>query len=204
MRGERPLLRFALTVLALLPACFVAWYFFGAFAAAPAVLIAKPVLTGWLPELIDTVYLQGTDLMVMSTLGEVDGQFMSAAAAGNQLGYPIDTRILSYSLPFFCALFFATPRDGGWSELAWSIIALWLLMAVGLIATALKNLMLGLGTRFLDSSGVPPSDAIALSYQFSTLMVPTLAPVLLWAYTSRDSDAFRALLPAALRTELNP
>ena len=107
MRGERPLLRFALTVLALLPACFVAWYFFGAFAAAPAVLIAKPVLTSWLPELIDTVYLQGTDLMVMSTLGEVDGQFMSAAAAGNQLGYPIDTRILSYSLPFFCALFFA-------------------------------------------------------------------------------------------------
>ena len=137
--SQRPLLRFAVTVIALLPTCFLAWYFLGAFVAAPAVMMAKAVLGAWLPELIDSVYLQGTELMVMSTLGEVDGVFLSAQAAGNQLAYPVDTRVLSYSVPFFCALFFATPRDEGWGELAWSLLVLWVLMGIGLVATTLKN-----------------------------------------------------------------
>jgi hypothetical protein len=56
--------------------------------------------------------------------------------------------------------------------------------------------MLGMGEVFLARDGVPPADAIALAYQFSTLMVPPLAPVLLWAWTAGDSAAFRGLFTA--------
>lgn len=201
---RHPLLRFAVTVIALLPTCFLAWHFLGAVVAAPAVMLAKAVLGAWLPELIEGVYLQGTELMVMSTLGEVDGIFLPAQVAGNQLAFPVDTRLLSYSVPFFCALFFATPRDGGWGELAWSLLALWVLMGIGFVAITFKNLMLGLGERFFSTAGAPPADAIALVYQFSTLMVPPLTPVILWAYTSRDNAAFKALLPEALLRQAAP
>ncbi|EAQ97913.1 exosortase H-associated membrane protein [Congregibacter litoralis] len=197
--ANRPLLRFALAVFALLPACFLAWYFLGNFIAAPAIVLVKPVLLGWLGDTVASVALQGTDLLVMSHYGEDGGSIMKAELAGNQLGYTINTRTLSYSIPFFAALHFSTPMRAGWEKFSWCLLALWLLLAAGLISTVLKDLMLGLGTDFMDREPVPPADIIALLYQFSTLMVPPLAPVLLWAYTAKDSPAFIGLLPVALR-----
>lgn len=198
--AAHPLLRFALTVLALLPACFIVWYFLGAFVAAPAVVVVEPLLTIWLPELVESVALQGTDMLVTSTYGEDQGRLMSAAAAGNQLAYPINTRALSYSIPFFTALYFATPGRGGLDRFSWCLLGLWALLALGLLATVCKELMLSLGSLYLDHSLTPSADVTALLYQFSVLMVPALAPVVFWAYSARDSSAFAALLPAALRS----
>lgn len=197
--SNRPLLRFTLTVFALLPACFLAWYFLGNFIAAPAVVLAEPVLLAWLGDTVSSVGLQGTDMLVMSNYGETGGRIMPYAEAGNQLGYPINTRTLSYSIPFFTALHIATPMRASWERFAWCLLGLWLLLAVGLISTTLKDLMLGLGAVFMDQEAVPPTDVIALLYQFSTLMVPPLAPVLLWAYTAKDSPAFMGLLPESLK-----
>jgi len=196
---QRPLLRFVLGVLGLLPAAFLVWYFLGSAIAAPAVMIIKPVLLGWLPQVIDSMALQGTDLMVLARFGELDGAILAAEQAGNQLGYPVNTRSLSYSIPFFTALYFATPMRGGIDRYCWCLLILWGLLALGLIGVTLKNLMLGLGSVFLEQAYVPPADAIALLYQLSTLMVPPLAPVILWAYVARDSTPFAQLLPPSLR-----
>lgn len=201
---DRPLLRFAFTVLALLPACFVVWYFLGAFVAAPAVMLAKLLLLNWLPSLVASVSLEGTDMLVLSSYGETKGQLLSAAAAGNQLGFPINTRALSYSIPFFTALHFATPGRGSIDRFAWCLLALWLLLAVGLVATTTKELMLSLGPVFMSTPWTPATDAVALIYQFSTLMVPVLAPVILWAYSAKDSPAFLGLLPSSLRPAHSP
>lgn len=197
--SKHPLLRFMLTVFALLPACFLVWYFIGNFIAAPAVVLVEPVLLGWLGDTVASVTLRETDMLVMSNYGETGGVIMAHTAAGNQLGYPVDTRTLSYSIPFFTALHLATPMRASWEKFAWCLLGLWLLLAVGLISTTLKDLMLGLGAVFMDQEAVPPTDVIALLYQFSTLMVPPLAPVLLWAYTAKDSPAFIGLLPESLR-----
>lgn len=198
---RRPLLRFCCAVFALLPACFFAWYFLGSFIAAPAVVIVEPILTAWLSHTVASASLQGTDLLVLSTYGEVGGQLIAAEQAGNQLGYTINTRTLSYSIPFFTALHLATPMRGGWEKFAWCLLGLWALLALGLISTVLKDLMLGMGATFMDVEAVPATDIIALLYQFSTLMVPPLAPVLLWAYTAKNSPAFIGLLPPALRPD---
>ena len=196
---HRPLLRFVLAVFALLPACFLAWYALGVVIAGPSVMLADFVLGLWLPDVIESTRLEGTQLVVLSHYGETGGRFGPAEAMGNQLGYPINTRTLSYSIPFFSALYFATPQRGGMGSYAWALLGLWLLLAAGLVATAAKDLMLGLGTLFLDQPYVPPTDAIALAYQFSVLMVPPLAPVLLWAYVAAESPAFRALFSAVRR-----
>ncbi len=194
---RRPLLRFVLSVIALLPACFIAWYYVGASLAAPSALLADWILAMWPAGMTMETRLQGTDFLVLSAYGESDGRFYPAVEVGNQLAYPVNTRVLSYSMPFFTALYLATPMRAGLDRFAWCFLALWLLLAVGLVATTLKNFMLGMGEVFLARDGVPPADAIALAYQFSTLMVPPLAPVLLWAWTAGDSAAFRGLFTAA-------
>jgi hypothetical protein len=197
--ANRPLLRFLFGVVALLPACFLIWYFFGAFLAGPAAALANLVLTTWLPDLVVSAHLDGTRLVVMSTLVEVEGGMQVGGSAEEAIGYAINTRTLSYSLPFFAALYFATPHRGGLGSFAWSLLTLWLLLAVGLVATALKDLMLALGPVLIERPGMLPGDAIALLYQFSVLMVPPLAPVVLWAYVAADAPAFRELFALAGR-----
>ncbi|MEE4278186.1 MAG: exosortase H-associated membrane protein [Halieaceae bacterium] len=196
---RRPLLRFVLSVAALLPAMFGIWYAAGAALSAPAALLAESVLQLWIPEFVAQFQRNGAVLTVVSSYGEAAGAFFPAEEVGNRIGFSVNTRILSYSMPFFAALYFSTPLRGGLDRFAWGFITLWLLLAVGIVATVLKDFMLTMGAAFLDNASVPTADIIALAYQFSTLMVPPLAPVLLWAYAASDSPAFSALLSSAPR-----
>ena len=156
------------------------------------------MLSNWFPELIDSVTLDNTQMMVMSTLGEVDGKFMPATEAGYQLGLPVDTRVLTYSIPFYAALHFATPMPGSWERFARALLLLWLLVILGLVSTTLKNFMLTFGERLTELPQSPSADVIALAYQFNTLIVPPLAPILLWGLAVRNTPVMRSLFPAAL------
>lgn len=190
--------RFFGLVLLLMPVTFVAWYALGSLLAAPAVWLSSIVLGSWFPELIASVTLQDTQMMVMATLGEVDGRFLPADEAGYQLGLPVDTRVLTYSIPFYAALHFATPMPGSWERFARALLVLWLLVIFGLISTTLKNFMLTFGDRLLALPQSPPADMIALVYQFNTLIVPPLAPIMLWGLAVRKTPVMRSLFPAAL------
>ena len=190
--------RFFGLVLLLLPVTFVAWYALGSLLAAPAVWLSSLVLSNWFPELIDTVTLNNTQMMVMATLGEVDGKIMPAAEAGYQLGLPVDTRVLTYSIPFYAALHFATPMPGSWERFARALLLLWLLVILGLVSTTLKNFMLTFGERLTELPQSPSADVIALAYQFNTLIVPPVAPILLWGLAVRNTPVMRSLFPAAL------
>lgn len=198
---SRPLLRFVLTVIVLLPLCFLIWWYFGTVVAAPAVWVVDIALTAWLDGVIRAVTLDGTSMTVVSMFGELNGAILPAAQAGNQLAFVMDTKTLSYAIPFYAALHFATPMQAPWERFFRAVLVLWLLLALGLMATTLKDLMLAMGKPFLLMPGIPPADVIALAYQFSTLIVPPLAPLLLWAYGVRDVPAFRALLPASVESD---
>ncbi|MEO1079110.1 MAG: exosortase H-associated membrane protein [Pseudomonadota bacterium] len=191
---RRPLLRFLIAVLALLPAAFVLWHAMARGLAAPATPLTDAILGMWLPDFVEQTYLQGHDLLVVSTYAETGASLSSAPSGGEPMVFAINTRLLSYSVPFYAALYFATPTRGGIDRFAWGMVTLWILLAFGLVAVAMKDLMFGLGAAFLEAPAVPSPEVIALAYQFSTLMVPTLAPVLLWAYAARDSETFRSLL----------
>lgn len=192
---ERPLVRFMFAVAALLPAAFLAWYFLGAQVAGPATQVASLALGAWIPDLVAETRLDDTYFVVVSTLAE--GGKPADPEIQDTLGFAINTRSLSYSMPFYCALYFATPQRGGAAGFAWSLIALWLLMAVGIVATALRDLLLTMGPALPQRGDMPSGDAIALAYQFSVLMVPPLAPVALWAYGAADTPTFRELFAVA-------
>lgn len=190
--------RFFGLVLLLMPVMFVIWYALGSLVAAPAVWLSSIILGNWFPELIASVTLQDTQMMVMATLGELDGRFLPADDAGYQLGLPVDTRVLTYSIPFYAALHFATPMPASWERFARALLVLWILVIFGLISTTLKNFMLTFGERLLSLPQSPPADVIALVYQFNTLIVPPLAPILLWGLAVRQTPIMQSLFPTAL------
>ena len=189
------LLRFVAKLFGLLAIMFALWHVTASVLAAPVALAATALLQWWLPGLVEQAYLEGTTFLVITTIGEADGQMMSAAVAGNQLQLSNETRLLSYSVPFYAALHFATPMEGRIERFTRGLLVLWVLMLLGLIAMVLKDMMLTFGdVMFSRGALLPPPAAIALVYQFSVLLVPTVAPLLLWGNAARDNPLLATLL----------
>ena len=186
--------RFFGFVVLLLPAAFIIWHALGSVVAAPVVWVAGELLQWWLPEMVSEVTLEGTRMIISAAVGELDGAILPVSEAGNQLAFQLDTRTLTYSIPFYAALHFATPMESTLERFARGLLILWLLIVIGLVCTALKDLMLTLGETFFALPTVPPASAIALTYQFSVLMVPPVAPVLLWAFEARNLGFFPQLI----------
>lgn len=189
------LYRFIGLVILLMIPCFALWYALGALPAAPAVWLAQLSLPWAMPELIERVTLDQNKLVVFSQFGESDGAIVPLARAEYQLAFPQSIRLLSFSIPFYTALHFASSIEASLERYARSLLVLWVLMFFGFIAVALKDVMLGVGAPIYEDTGMPlPPTAIGLLYQFSVLIVPTVAPLLLWAWVVRDSPRWRALL----------
>jgi len=190
-----PMPRFVVKLFGLLVITFSLWHVTASVLAAPVAISSAAILQWWLPGLVEQAYLQGTSFLVITSIGEVDGQMMSAAVAGNQLQLSNETRLLSYSVPFYAALHFATPMEGAIERFTRGLLVLWLLMVIGLIAIVLKDMMLTFGDVMFTRGALLPAPAvIALVYQFSVLIVPPLAPVLLWAYAAKKNPAVARLL----------
>ncbi len=185
----------------LLPVTFLAWHALGSVLAAPPVWLCGWMLELWLPDIVADTSLRASDMLVELTFGEQGGQLLPAAQVGNALAFRQDTRIVSYAIPFFAALHFATAIDHPLERFARSLLLLWLLIACALVWISLRHLLLTLGDPlYATGSWVPPPAAIALAYQFFVLIIPSLAPVLLWAWHARDLPGFKALFgPAVCR-----
>ncbi len=182
--------------------CFVVWVSLSSMLAAPAVWLSELILTAALPDIVYDFTLAGPQALLSTHFGELDGEIVSAQVAGYRLAYPLNTRILTYSLPFYAALHFATVTTDGFFEkntfrFSMGLLLLYPLLIVGVISVSLKNLMLGLGPIFIDISSTGGS-IIAMMYQLSTLMVPALAPILVWAWQSRESPMLQKLLKDSL------
>ena len=187
------LYRFVLLVFVWLIPCFIVWVSLSSPIAAPGVLIADWLMSSMLPTYVHEFTLADTQALLTTQFGELDGAMVPAEAAGFRLAYPLNTRILSYSLPFYAALHFATPGQNSLARFGWGMLVLYPLFIVGLVSVSLKNLMLGLGSEFLHNSTTLEA-SVAMMYQISTLMVPPLAPVLVWAWQSRQSPLLQQLI----------
>ncbi|HAN67773.1 MAG TPA: hypothetical protein DCQ70_04670 [Halieaceae bacterium] len=191
------LYRFIGFVLLLMIPFFGLWYALGALPSAPALWLAQVALPWALPEVVQSVVIDRHQLMVFTLFGEAGQSVVPLEQAEYQLAFPLNTRILSYSIPFYAALHFASRIEGSLERFARGLLVLWLLMFVGVMAVTLKNLMLGLGGDLLwtaSANPLPSANAIALLFQFSTLIVPTVAPIMLWAWSVRESPHWRAIL----------
>jgi len=187
---EQPYLRqFLLYAFALLIPCFTLWTVFGHELVMPAVGLVHLILTGWFPDVVHALYLDGGNALLMTEFGEQAGRLVPLAGAEYRLGFQVNPRILSYSLPFYTALHFAMRRDHYVASYLWGVLTLYCLIVIGLLCLCLKTLMVQLGGTFLDQPGVlvPHANVIGILYQFSVLITPTLAPIILLLAQNRDT-----------------
>ena len=184
--------QFVLT-LALMPITFGLWYAAGTLFAGPAVWLCDVILSGAYPGVIDDIGLQGLELVAITQFGDLDGQLMRAQDAGNQIALQINTRLVSYSIAFYAALLLASNLKDGVYKFCVGLAWLWITMAFGLASIIGKDLLMMVGSPFLQAPGVPPADVLALTYQFNVLLMPTLAPVFIWFWQLRGSPLWEAL-----------
>ena len=66
----------------------------------------------------------------------------------------------------------------------------------------MKELMVGLGENFFGQTGVfvPDSNVIGILYQLSVLIVPTLAPSMLWLWQSKDAPLLQTVFGDQFKT----
>jgi hypothetical protein len=188
--SDKPdLRRFIGLVLILLIPSFVLWMAISPWLAAPGIWLTDLILTAWMPDVVAGVQLKGSQALLMTHYGEVDGKVVSAAQAGYQMGLPMDVRLLSYSIPFYAALHFATPQGDSLAKFGWGLWILYPLIVFGLVSVGLKNLMLVVGEPLFGQSAafVPNEHVIGILYQMSILIIPPVAPILVWVWQSRDN-----------------
>lgn len=188
--------QFLLFAFALIVPCFAIWTLLAGAIAMPVVGLTDIILKTWFPTVVDGLLLQGSDTVLMTRFGELNGRAVPPEQADYQLGFMLNPSILSYSLPFYATLHFATRRQGYISSFVAGILVLYPLILVGMVCLSLKQLMVNLGGLFFQQPDtfIPSGNVIALLYQLNVLLVPTVAPILLWAWQSRDTELVRGVL----------
>lgn len=184
--------QFVLTLI-LIPITFGIWYAAGPLFSAPAVWLCDILMGLTYPGVLDSIVLNGTDMVALTQFGVRDGSIAAAQAAGNRIELEVNTRLVSYSIAFYAALLMASSLQDALSKFCTGLFILWFLMALGLASIMGKDLLVMVGAPFLDSTGVPPADLIALTYQFNVLLMPTLSPVCLWFWQLRGSPLWEGL-----------
>ena len=186
---HKPLHHFMLGVLVFFPLTFYLWYMTAGLHLAPVTLLTGKVL-GWLtPDAIMWLKLDGHNLVLAANFGHAaNGTLVSPPIGDDALGFQSNPLVYSYGMPLLCALILATPCHEKWFKLLWGMIILLPIEVFSMTFKILKTLAFDVGTAFLTQQhiGATGADMIALGYQIGTLLLPMIAPLIIWFVLQRD------------------
>jgi hypothetical protein len=104
------------------------------------------------------------------------------------MGFHLNPLIYTYSLPLLLALILATPAANKLNQMLWASL-LWLPLACfSMFFSVLKVLAFDVGLAFQQQQALSPwmLDLIALAYQTGTLILPMIAPLVIWMALNRQ------------------
>jgi hypothetical protein len=180
MTGPVSLRRFVARVLLLLTPCFAAWFLAAPWHTAIVAPLALQFVEPWRMGLVAALERNGYMLSFVTSL--------EAVTSGTQVGFvvaDVNPLVYTYGLALFLCLMLATGAR------AWKIVAgaavLLLFQAASVAFDFLVQVAILSGPEVASRTGLArwQREAIALGYQFGTLIVPSLVPVLLWATFNR-------------------
>jgi hypothetical protein len=192
-RGPRPLARFVFAVLAWLPVAFAVWYLAAPILMWPAALLAEFVARGGFGDLVQGVEQTGATLAFTTTLRA--GQ----AVAGGVVSVDVNLLLYSFGLPLFAALTLAANEPGRARRLLLGYAVLVPVFAFGAVADFLKNVAITATAQVISQTGFSAwqREAIAFAFQFGSLILPAVAPALVWVLTHRGFlERTRRTMPA--------
>jgi len=185
--------RFVLRTLAFLPLAFAVWYFAAPLLLWPALVVVRAIAHTGFRDLVHAV--EQSNALVT---------FVTMLRAGNGV-VTVDVNLLLYSfgVPLFAALTLAA-REAHWKRhLAAGYAALVPIIAFGVLADFLKNVAITAGPAIASQTGFVAwqRETIAFAFQFGSLILPAVAPVVLWIAMHTDflAPSGRGALASARR-----
>jgi hypothetical protein len=187
--SQRPIQRFILAVLVLLPLTFAAWYLAAVVHLAPLTWLTEQLLQLSFPQSILWMKLDSNTLVLASNFGaDASGAIVSPPVSEDLMGFHLNPLIYTYSLPLLLALILATPAANKLNQMLWASL-LWLPLACfSMFFSVLKVLAFDVGLAFQQQQALSPwmLDLIALAYQTGTLILPMIAPLVIWMALNRQ------------------
>ncbi len=182
------LARFVIKIFLFLPLCYWFWYYSADFTSWVAARMTEPLLKSWFPDLVMSVDQIGRtiEVAVKATLQKQNVPQGMVADMPIQLN-PL---IYNYCLPLYVSLTLASPEEP-MTTLRNILIGIFLLLPVqiwGISFELMKIIFLQTPAHLIGNITLPQwqLDAIAIGYQVGTLVLPPVAPIMIWLFLYRN------------------
>jgi hypothetical protein len=166
---------------------FMLWHFLAVFHVVPARLAAEAILAQVLGEDFRQIVAEPGERFLY--LVETNIPFTFPDGSREALGFIVNPLIFSYGLPLLFGLVMGSAA--GWRRkvtlLGVGYVVITAVQIWGVVWESLKLLAFNFGDQTLvvvQGHGVPPT-VIALCYQLGTLILPALAPIIVWVLGNR-------------------
>ena len=179
----RPLAPFLLLVAAWLVPAFLVWWIAAPVLVWPVALLTQLVAGIGFSDLVQSVEHSGGMITFVTSATPMGAAIVGGARA--VLEVTSNVRLFSFGLPLLAAMILAAREPHPLRNLAIGYGVMVPFQTFSVIADFLKNLVGVPGVA--AQLGVSPwqREAIAFSYQFGTLILPTVAPAVFWVLLHR-------------------
>lgn len=181
-----PLASFIIKVFLWLPVCYWGWYALAGVTTSLLIVFVEPLLTSLFPDLIAGVDKIGNTLEVIANVSMPN---MRAGVIA-ELPIPINPLVYSYGFPLALALTLAAPFNFAKTSrcILVSIVVFLMIQVAGVYFQSLKVLFLQTAPELIGHHMLSPwqLDAVGLGYQASVLIMPAVAPIIIWVSFYHD------------------
>ena len=176
--------RFVLRVIAWLPLTFAVWYLAAPLLAWPVALLAE-LFTRSTFDWVKSVEQMGPLITFVTSLKPAEG----TNPAGVKAVVSVESNVLlfSFGLPMLAALILAAREPHRVRMLLIGFLVLLPFQTFSVVADFLKNVAILAPPAVSSQTGINAfqREVIAFCYQFGTLILPTVAPAIVWVLMHR-------------------
>lgn len=176
--------RFVLRVVAWLPLTFAVWYLAAPLLVWPVALLAE-LATRSAFDWVKSVEQTGPLLTFITSLKPAE----AASPAGVKAVLSVESNVLlfSFGLPMLAALILAAREPRRVRMLLIGFVILLPFQTFSVVADFLKNAVILAGPAVASQTHISAwqRELIAFCYQFGTLILPTVAPAIVWVLMHR-------------------
>lgn len=182
-----PLLKvFIYRILLATPLCFCIWYYSAVIWIWPISQSVQFIMRFLFPNLIASIEQSGHALDIVTNFGDLmeytqHKKMIALAFAVNPLSY-------AYSLAMYALLQVAS-KNFDFKSWVLGLLILWMTIIFGISVDILKCITFDLappGMSYPTEFSNWQLNLLGVSYQLGYLILPSLAPLLLWAYFNRE------------------
>src|SRR5690349_10920926 len=167
---------FTLRALGLLPFAFVVWYFAAPVLLFPVVLLLRGIAQVAFSGLVSNIEQSAAIATFVTSLR------ISGATTRGVLTVDVNLLLYAFGMPLYAALTLASRSTSWRRNLALGYVVLVPCVAFGAFADFLKNVAITAAPAIAAQTGFAAwqREAIAFAFQLGSLILPAVAPAVLW------------------------